>query len=199
MSHNLVTEIKKSLSCSKIVTGITFPIELTSKVTICLSIPPVTLKLSTSLCPNLICVLSSALETIWCGKCLWFKQASFSYLVPNWALCRVNDTINVYLYVTSLNQATYDRILVKMSVAAFAIFPVKYPNTLLALQMLSERAQLLLFLLADYQQLASSIRLSHMLNFFDRNSWLCTLTPAVSIRQASSTSVYNSASAGVLI
>jgi hypothetical protein len=52
VSHNLVTEIKKELTHSKIGKQIAFHIDMRSKITVCLSVPPLMLEPSPCLRPN---------------------------------------------------------------------------------------------------------------------------------------------------
>jgi hypothetical protein len=52
MSHNLVSEIQKMLTRSKIGKHIAFPRDQTSIITVCLSMAPLTQKPSPYLCPN---------------------------------------------------------------------------------------------------------------------------------------------------
>jgi len=56
MSHSVVTKIKKKMTRSKIGTQITFHWDIMSKMTICLSIPPLAQKQSPSLRPNPIAI-----------------------------------------------------------------------------------------------------------------------------------------------
>lgn len=53
MSHDMVTEIKKILSCSEIETQCAFQCDTTSKIAICLFIPPVMQERSPLICPIL--------------------------------------------------------------------------------------------------------------------------------------------------
>ena len=78
MSHNLVTKIKKMLTHSKIGAQIAFHWDMTSKMTICLSIPPLMEKLSLCLCRNPICIWWLAEEAICTGKSLRAQKTSLS-------------------------------------------------------------------------------------------------------------------------
>jgi len=78
VSHNLVTEVKKKLTSSKIGTQIEFHWDLTSKIVFGLSIPLVTQEPSSCLHPNPISIWGSAGEAICRGKSLQVQRASLA-------------------------------------------------------------------------------------------------------------------------
>jgi len=78
MYHNLVSEIKKKLTPNKIVTQIAFQKDMTSKITICISIPLQTQEASPYLLPNLVSICSLGGEVIYRGNSLRVNPASLS-------------------------------------------------------------------------------------------------------------------------
>jgi hypothetical protein len=93
MSHNLVTEIKKQLTPSKIGTGITFLQDTTWNITMILSFPLAMLDLSQLLHKTLHAIWRSAQIAIRKGKSLQVQQALLSDLGTNPALCWTKEAI----------------------------------------------------------------------------------------------------------
>jgi len=135
-SHNLVTEIKKTLTRRRIGTKIAFHRDMMSKMTICLSIPLMTQEPSPSLCLKLISISYFAGEAICRGKYLQVPQVSHSAYMINQALQQVHDQLYMCPTVVSHNSTEYDYLLVKKSLALIAIFREQYQDTPLALEML---------------------------------------------------------------
>jgi len=83
MSHNSVTEIKKTLTHSKIGTQIAFHRDITSKIQVCLFNSPLTQEPSPCLSPNSISISWLAGEAICRCKRLHVQQASLLEWVQN--------------------------------------------------------------------------------------------------------------------
>jgi len=122
MSHNLVTEIKNNLTCSKIRTQIAFHRYLTSKIQIYLVIPPLTQKPSPCLRLNSISMWWLAGEARCRGESLQVQPASVLAKVTNRALWRLQVWVYSCSTAASQNPASYDYFLVRKSLTAFAIF-----------------------------------------------------------------------------
>ena len=85
MSHNLVTEIKQKLTHSKGVTQFAFERDMSSKLTIWLSIPPVTGELSPYLRLYQISILYLTRDTLCRGKRSRVPPALHPESVSDWA------------------------------------------------------------------------------------------------------------------
>jgi len=129
MSHNLVTEIKKTLACSTVGTRIAFQIDMTSLIAICLSIPQAMHELSTFLCRNPISVWWSGRDAICRGNSLQVQHASITWWVMNRVLYRAEETLYVCLTLALRNLDSFDYFLVTMSLAEYAIFWGWYQET----------------------------------------------------------------------
>jgi len=77
MSRNLVTKTQKKLTESKIGRQIAFHRDMTSKMSICVSIPPLAEEPSPCLRPNPICLCWFPEEVKCSGKSIWAQQATF--------------------------------------------------------------------------------------------------------------------------
>jgi len=122
MSHNLVTEFKETLSHNTIGTQIAIHRDMTSKIQICVILPQLTQGLSPRLRPNPISIWWFAGRAICRGKSVRVHHTSLSATVTNQALRGVLDRVYSCLTVASQTIPSYDWILVKKSIAAFAIF-----------------------------------------------------------------------------
>ena len=122
MSHNLVIEINKKLTLSKISTQIAFHRDVLSKTTICNIIPLLMQEPSPSLCLNLISMLRLAGQAICRGKSWQVQRAPLAEKVTNRVLRRAEDRVDSFSTGASQNLASCNYILVEKSLVAFAIF-----------------------------------------------------------------------------
>ena len=105
MSHNLVTEIKKTLTCSKVGPHFAFNRDRSSKLTLWLSTPTVTWEPSPYLRPYPISVWKFTSDALCRGEGLRVQQASHHESVPNAAPGRANEPVRIWVTVVSLNPA----------------------------------------------------------------------------------------------
>jgi len=154
---------------------------MTSKVTICLSIPPVTLGPSPSLHPKQMSIWRLAREAICRGESVCIQQGSCSSMVTNRAFCPVDKTLCVGFCVASQNQSSNEDFVVQMSLGAFVIFRGWYPETSFALQMMLKQAPRLLHPFVAQRLPKSSIQLFWASYLFHRSSRPCPPILALSI------------------
>jgi hypothetical protein len=83
-----------------------------------------------------------AQEELYGGSYLGVQQDSLSNSVTNYDPSYVNATLGIRLYVACLNQSWYDYFLVENSLAEVAIIIGLYQEIQLAVQMLTEQAQM---------------------------------------------------------
>jgi len=122
MSHNLVTDNKYKLTRSKRGTGIAFQIDTSSRLPICVIIPPVTQEPSP--CPlwNAISIWQWSWDVLCRGWSLWVQHAWIAEFVTNRALGQAGGTECGHVSAVSANLASYGYSLVEKSLVAFAIF-----------------------------------------------------------------------------
>jgi len=137
MTHNLVTQIKKMLTGSKIDTQSGFHRDMMSKVKISISVALITQELSPYLCLNPICIWWLTGEPKCRGKILWIQQPLDSKWVINWALQRVLVQLSPVWLWHPRTFAHYDFFLAGKSLAAFEIFCWQCQQTLWRFQMFS--------------------------------------------------------------
>jgi hypothetical protein len=129
MSHNLVTKSKKMPVSSKIGIQIAYPWIIMSKITICLSVPLLTVEPQPWLCTNPIYIFWLSEKHKCSGKNLRAKQASHSALGMDQTKCYVQDWVYLYPTGASQNQARYNYLYDEMSLVWFPIFRRQYEDT----------------------------------------------------------------------
>ena len=137
MSDNLVTEIKKKLTHSKIRTPIDFTRDRSWTWTFWLSIPLATQEPSPYLRPYPISIWQLTCDAISRSKSFWVQRASNHGLVSNQVLPRSRRMLKIRVTVVSLNPASFDYFLVKKWLREFPIVRGLWQESAYALQMLS--------------------------------------------------------------
>ena len=121
MSHNLVTEIKQKLTCSKVGTEFAFTRERSSKLTLLVSTPPVMWEVSPYLCSYLRAIWLFTREALCRGICLQVQRASHVESVTHRAPRRPKELVRIFITVVSTNPGSFDCFLVRKSLLEFAI------------------------------------------------------------------------------
>jgi len=186
MSQNLVTEIKKNLTRSKIGTQIAFHRDTTVKIQICLFIPPQTQEPSPSHRLILISIWRLAGEAICRGKRLPVDLASLSALVANEGLQRAQDPLYWCSTAASQTRGSYVFFVVEVFLAAIAILCGQCEETANVLEMSSVRVPLYHHPFGVERLPKPSIRVCRTSWVYHRSSRLHPPILVVSIRQASS-------------
>jgi len=198
MSHNLVSEIKKTLTHAKICTQIAFHQDMTSKIQICLSIPVVTQEPLAWLHSNLISTSRLAGEPICRGKSPQVEQVSHCEGVMNHAPWQVQDRVYSCWTAASQNVTWHDYLLIEKSLVAFVIFPGQCQDTPSAIQMLSVQVPLHPLPFVDSRLPELSIRMCHTACLSHGDSLLHPPILVVTIHQGSPASAVTSPCAAEL-
>jgi len=190
----MVTEIEKTLTLSKRGRRMAFERDISSKIGIHRSIPPMMQVPSAFLRPNLISIWYLASDAIFRGRSLCVQQTLLYWSVMIWAPRRAGETLWVWETVVSRELASYDFFLVERSPAAHVMICGQYQESPYALRMFSVQVLLRPHPSAAWQLPEPSIWLSCTSNTFHGGSWPHPPNPVVSIRQGSSASAETSPS-----
>jgi len=139
MCQNSVLEMHKRLTGDTIGTIIVFQRNMSSKLTLWLSISPATQETSPFFHPNLISGRYVARDTVCISQTLQVEQSSILWLVMNWMPLWVGVMLYIGMTVASWNPASIDYFVVDNSIAAFAIVHGWYHESTYALKKLLAR------------------------------------------------------------